>query len=183
MVGNLISDFVKGKSQYDYPESIQQGIKLHRLIDNFTDNHQAVARAKTVFRSAYRLYSGAFVDVSFDYFVANDSFLFATDNDLQMFANKTYSALRENQQYLPPLSAPYFKRMQEQNWLYNYRFVWGIQKSFGGIVYRSKYLTDSHTAGLLFEENFFELKTCYEWFIPDLLGMVKEWGIALQITH
>ncbi len=35
LVGNMISDFVKGKKQYDYPDGIQKGIRLHRIIDLF----------------------------------------------------------------------------------------------------------------------------------------------------
>jgi acyl carrier protein phosphodiesterase len=36
-LGNLISDFVKGKKKNDYPAAIQRGIMLHRAIDTFTD--------------------------------------------------------------------------------------------------------------------------------------------------
>jgi acyl carrier protein phosphodiesterase len=63
--------------------------------------------------------------------------------------------------------------MQQQNWLYHYRTVWGIQKSFGGIVYRSAYLTDSATAGMLFEEHISSLRDAYEKFIPDLQQQVE----------
>lgn len=41
LVGNLISDFVKGKKQYNYPQRIHKGILLHRAIDQFTDEHPA----------------------------------------------------------------------------------------------------------------------------------------------
>lgn len=172
LVGNLISDFIKGKKQYDYPMEIQKGIRLHRAIDRFTDDHPAVAEAKQVFRPHYRLYAGAFVDVAFDYFIANDPYLFPTEVDLMLFTRKAYSAVREYEEWIPENMRGYFARMQEQNWLYNYRFVWGIQKSFGGIVYRSAHLQDSETAAMLFEENFFRLKRAYEDFIPALKEMV-----------
>lgn len=180
MVGNLISDFIKGKKQFDYPESIQQGIRLHRIIDTFTDFHPAVSEAKTVFRPAYRLYAGAFVDVSFDYFVANDDSLFPMEGSLAQFAQKTYSALEQYRAYIPQVAVAYFDRMKQQDWLFNYQFIWGIQKSFGGIVYRSRYLTDSETAGLLFEENIFKLKQCYQSFMPGLITKVEEEGIKIR---
>ncbi|HSK13122.1 MAG TPA: ACP phosphodiesterase [Phnomibacter sp.] len=173
MVGNLISDFIKGKKQFDYPDEIQKGIRLHRAIDMFTDAHAAVAEAKKVFRPHYRLYAGAFVDVSFDYFVANDQHLFPTEEALLSFADTAYSNLRDHEAWIPDIARGYFVRMQQQNWLFNYRYVWGIQKSFGGIVYRSAHLTDSGTAAMLFEENFFRLKECYDNFIPDLKAMVE----------
>ena len=68
LTGNMISDFVKGKKKFDYPAEIRRGIALHRSIDQFTDTHAATREAKEVFRPAYRLYSGAFVDVVFDHF-------------------------------------------------------------------------------------------------------------------
>lgn len=172
MVGNLISDFIKGKKQFDYPADIQKGIRLHRAIDSFTDGHKAVAEAKKVFRPHYRLYAGAFVDVAFDYFIANDEALFESEKALGEFAEATYRALRAHETFIPMVATGYFKRMQQQNWLFNYRYVWGIQKSFGGIVYRSAHLTDSATAAFLFEENFFMLKACYGNFIPDLIALV-----------
>ena len=49
-VGNLISDFVKGKQKFTYPAAIQQGIVLHRAIDTFTDTHAVTRKAKTFFR-------------------------------------------------------------------------------------------------------------------------------------
>ncbi len=173
MAGNLISDFIKGKKQYDYPDEIQKGIRLHRAIDTFTDAHPAVAEAKQVFRPHYRLYAGAFVDVSFDYFIANDTNLFNTENDLAQFAQTAYANLNQYAGWIPEIARGYFERMQQQNWLYHYRTVWGIQKSFGGIVYRSAYLTDSATAGMLFEEHISSLRDAYEKFIPDLQQQVE----------
>jgi len=177
MVGNLISDFIKGKKQYDYPEEIQKGIKLHRAIDTFTDAHPAVAEAKQVFRPHYRLYAGAFVDVAFDYFIANDPKLFEAEDDLAQFARIAYQNLQLHADWIPEIARGYFERMQQQNWLYNYRTIWGIQKSFGGIVYRSAHLTDSATAATLFEENLSILQQHYDDFIPGLIELVERQGL------
>ena len=68
----MISDFVKGRKKYDYPQEIQHGILLHREIDNFTDTHPATKTAKEIFRPAYRLYAGSFIDVVYDHFLALD---------------------------------------------------------------------------------------------------------------
>ncbi len=73
LAGNMISDFVKGKAKYTYPGGIQNGIQLHRLIDEFTDGHPVTAEAKNYFRPQYRLYSGAFIDIVYDHFLALDS--------------------------------------------------------------------------------------------------------------
>ena len=72
LVGNMISDFVKGKKQYDFSPGIQQGIKLHRAIDQFTDTHPVTKELKQYFRLSYGLYAGVFTDVMYDYFLANE---------------------------------------------------------------------------------------------------------------
>ena len=84
----MISDFVKGKTKYDYPESIQKGIHLHRLIDEFTDTHPVTAKAKSYFRPQYRLYSGAFIDIVYDHFLALDKKHFENYGNLETFSNR-----------------------------------------------------------------------------------------------
>src|SRR6476619_335472 len=82
LVGNMISDFVKGKKKFDYSPAIQKSMALHRAIDDFTDSHPATIKAKQFFRPAYRLYAGAFIDVVYDHFLALDSNEFANESEL-----------------------------------------------------------------------------------------------------
>src|SRR5687767_3825559 len=89
IVGNMISDFVKGKTRYGYTAGVQQGIMLHRQIDSFTDGHPATRKAKTIFHPHYRLYSGALVDVIYDHFLATDVSVF-TEPSLYQFSTNIY---------------------------------------------------------------------------------------------
>ena len=72
IVGQFLEDFIRNKDRYSFPKDIQDGITLHRSIDTFTDSHPAIHEAKKVFSPLVRLYAGAFVDVSMDYFLATD---------------------------------------------------------------------------------------------------------------
>lgn len=170
LVGNMISDFVKGRKKFDYPEMIQRGISLHREIDHFTDTHSATKEAKNIFRPAYRLYSGALMDVVYDHFLALDENEF-TDKGLQSFTINTYSLLDQHTNYFPEKFAMMYPYMKANNWLYNYRYREGIQKSLGGVVRRSKYLTESDTAHQLFLDHYDKLKELYQLFFPELRSM------------
>jgi acyl carrier protein phosphodiesterase len=172
-VGNLISDFVKGKKKFDYPPGIQQGIALHRAIDNFTDTHKATKEAKEVFRPHYRLYAGAFVDVVYDHFLAIDEIEF-TESSLFNFSQQVYSALDENIHWFPERFARMFPYMKSQNWLFNYRTPWGTGKSFGGLVHRAAYLTESDTAFHLFETHYQLLQQCYRHFWGNLKSFASQ---------
>ena len=167
LVGNLISDFVKGKNKFNYPEGIQKGITLHRAIDTFTDGHEATQLAKNIFRPAYRLYSGAFVDVVYDHFLATDPKEF-NEETLKSFSENVYNVLGNHINYLPERFGRMFPYMKLQNWLFNYHTRWGTEASFGGLVKRARYIRESETAASLFEERYKTLHECYKVFFPDL---------------
>ncbi|MES2849140.1 MAG: ACP phosphodiesterase [Bacteroidota bacterium] len=175
VVGNMISDYVKGKTKFLYAPEIQNGIMLHRAIDEFTDLHAATKEAKEFFRADYRLYAGACVDVVYDHFLANDSNEFENEEALKQLAQKTYAILEQNKIQLPPKFAAMLPYMQAQDWLYHYKFRFGIEKSFGGLVRRSAYLTDSATAFHIFETHYEPLQQCYNRFFPEVKKMAADW--------
>ena len=170
MVGNMISDFVKGKKKYDYPEQIQQGIAVHREIDRFTDTHSATKAAKEIFRPAYRLYAGSLMDVIYDHFLALDENEFS-DESLKAFTVNTYAMLDEFTDHFPDEFSAMYPYMKAHDWLYNYRYRQGIEKSLAGVVRRAKYLDESDTAYLLFNEHYDRLKNLYLLFFPELRNM------------
>ncbi len=163
----MISDFVKGNKQYNYDKEIQKGISLHRLIDTFTDNHASTREAKIFFTPAVGLYAGAFADVVYDHFLANDENEF-TDEGLQQFALNTYKILESFKTVLPQNFNQLLPYMSSQNWLYNYRNIYGAEKSFKGIVRRAVYLQSSEKAFECFINNYTQLQQCYKNFFPDL---------------
>lgn len=168
LTGNMISDYVKGKKQYEFPERIQQGIQLHRAIDSFTDTHAATRELKEFFRPHYRLYAGAFADVAYDHFLANDRQQFKNETALGLFALNTYDALENYSAIFPPPFQKMFPYMKAHNWLYNYRYTWGIEKSFAGLVRRAAYLSESDKAFEIFNLQYTAIQGCYEHFFPEM---------------
>jgi acyl carrier protein phosphodiesterase len=175
----MVSDFVKGRKKFDYPIDIQKGIMLHRVIDTFTDMHEATREAKEIFRPVYRLYSGAFVDVLYDHFLANDSTEFSEES-LSAFSQQVYAHLDKNTAWMPEYFARMFPFMKQHNWLLNYRTRWGIQKSLGGVVRRSAYLTESDIAFQLFEQHYQLLEGCYRHFWAAVKPFARQQFELLQ---
>jgi len=167
LVGNMISDFVKGKKKFDYNQGILAGIMLHRQIDTFTDEHEATREAKEFLRPAVRLYSGAFVDVAYDHFLANDINEF-TDTSLRLHASETYHILNKYNTILPDPFKKMLPYMESQNWLYNYKSISGTESSFGGVVRRSSYLSSSKQVFDLFQTHYSSLQNCYNAFFPSV---------------
>ena len=165
LVGNMISDFVKGKKQFDYPLLIQKGIRLHRAIDTFTDQHPATKRAKKYLQPAVGAYAGAFIDVVYDHFLALDTSELPETGWKDLSA-EVYRQLADGQALLPEKFARLLPYMTSQDWLYNYRFTWGVENSFSGVARRALYLTDSGPAFALFIEHYKELQGYSSFFFP-----------------
>lgn len=173
LLGNMISDFVKGRKKYDYPEEILFGINLHRSIDDFTDGHPQTKKAKQIYEETYGLYSGAFMDVSYDYFIANDDSLFQNIT-LEKFSQQVYQSLESYSKWFPPGFSGMFPYMKKHNWLLNYKYEAGIQRSFEGLVHRAAYMHDSTEAFRLFLANTNELEKAYRSFFPELIGFTRD---------
>ena len=67
-----------------------------------------------------------------------------------------------------------FPYMKSQDWLYNYQFTYGVQKSFQGLVYRAAYLNESEIAFEIFNQHYAELQDCYYAFFPELSSFASE---------
>ena len=175
VVGNLISDFVKVNKKFDYSKGIQDGISLHRKIDEFTDNHPQTKLAKQLLKPAVGLYAGAFIDVVYDYFLANNLNCFSSEIELHDFANGVYKILENHKAIVPPNFEKVMPSMQANNWLYNYKFDYGVQRSFEGLYRRAKFLTPSdNKAYQSFIANKSVLHEFANSFIKDVIVFVKK---------
>lgn len=180
LIGNMISDFVKGKQQFDYTPGIQQGIRLHRAIDAFTDSHSATLKAKQYLKPVAGRYAGAFMDIVYDHFLALDPGEMQ-EKDWSMFVGEVYDQLFVSRPVLPESFASMLPFMSRQNWLYNYRFDWGISRSFKGLASRARYLTArSDDVFALFETHYHSLGEAYQQFFPDVKNFAKETLAALM---
>lgn len=170
----MIGDYVKGMQRLGaYPEGIRKGVMLHRKIDAFADQHPASLKARNLFRPDYRLYAGAFVDSLYDHFLANDPRYFASENELSLFAQQVYDSLEQQRALLPEAFLRMLPYMVSHNWLYNYRTLKGMQRSFQGLVQRAQHLESSDKAYEILVSHYYELNQYYFDFIDDVVRYVK----------
>ena len=175
LVGNMIADFVKNRDVARLPESIQKGIKLHRAIDTFTDAHPLIHEAKAPFRPLVRLYSGAFVDVAFDYFLANDTAK-NSQREWQEHSQRVYAVLRRYEEFLPEVFKKVLDKMQQDDWLYNYRNEWGIEYSFRNVVNKAQFLDKTTNVFPAFLANKDFLREKYEIFFPEIKSFAQDFA-------
>ena len=169
VVGNMIADFIKNNERGSFPSGIQEGIRLHRCIDTYTDSHPVVSEAKKIFSPLVRLYSGAFVDVAFDYFVAH----LYTEQELKNHSKKTYQTLWQNEKWLPKNYRQMLVKMEKDDWLSNYRQDWGIKFSMQNVLNKAKYLDENLPVFDIFLQNKSQLQEYFDLFFPDILDYCK----------
>ena len=174
IVGQFLEDIIPNRDRFSYPEKMQQGITLHREIDTFTDAHPALREAKKIFSPLVRLYSGAFVDVTMDYFLANA----LSDQDLKNHAEKVYLVLRKYEALLPERLVRMVNGMEKDNWLYNYKEDWGIQYSMQNVLNKAKYLDKNLAVFDVFMNNKPQLQSCFDVFFPELFTHAKKVNAA-----
>lgn len=169
IVGQFLEDVIPNRDRFSYPEGMQQGITLHREIDTFTDAHPELREAKKIFSPLVRLYSGAFVDVSMDYFLANS----LSDEVLKDHAENVYQVLRKYEDFLPERLLRMVNGMEKDNWLYNYKEDWGIQYSIQNVLNKAKYLDKDLPVFEVFMNNKPQLQKHFDVFFPELLEYSK----------
>ena len=170
IVGQFLQDFIRNKDRFSFPEKIGEGITLHRAIDTFTDSHPEIHEAKKIFSPLVRLYAGAFVDVAFDYFLANS----LPDKILKEHSEKVYRVLRNYDEFLPPDFLRMLDSMEKDNWLYNYREDWGIEFSMKNVLNKAKYLNKNLAVFEVFLNHKPQLQYHFDHFYPDLVAEVQK---------
>lgn len=180
IVGQFLEDYIKNKDRFSFPKDIQNGITLHRKIDTFTDAHPAISEAKKVFQPLVRLYSGAFVDVSMDFFLANDPNV-QSPKEWKNHSRHVYSVLHKNLSYFQPNFQLMLARMEDDDWLYNYRKDWGIKFSMQNVLNKARYLDKNIPVFQAFLQHKDVLQKCYNAFFPDLQAHIQTEHQILEI--
>ncbi|KQR91981.1 ACP phosphodiesterase [Chryseobacterium sp. Leaf180] len=180
IVGQFLEDYIRNKDRFSFPKDIQDGITMHRAIDTFTDSHPAILEAKKVFQPLVRLYAGAFIDVSMDYFLARDLSLNSVQ-DWKKHSLKVYRVLNENISYFPENFRRMLEKMEDDDWLFNYRKDQGIKFSIQNVLHKAKYLDKNIPVFQAFLDHKEELQKCYDAFFPDLLAHAKAENARLQL--
>ncbi|WP_425637538.1 ACP phosphodiesterase [Algoriphagus yeomjeoni] len=180
LVGNFIGDFVKGKMMDTFPQEVQNGIKLHRAIDLYTDTHPLVKAGQTYLRPKFRHYSTVITDIFFDHFLAKNWEKYS-DIPLLDFTQNTFSILKHHRQLFPDRFANMFDWMVKDNWLLKYRDIDGIRQTLTGMSRRTRFPSKMEVAHLSLIEKEAEFEVIFFAFFKDLETFARE--KLLEIQH
>lgn len=167
LVGNFIADHIRGNQFNHLSEGIIEGIKLHRRIDAYTDQHPLFKSSKRIFYNGYEKYSGILVDIYFDHFLARDFDKHALI-DLGEFSDKVYKVYRDNEKHLPESSSRFLSYVIKNNIYQSYGTKEGISQVLYHLSHRIGHDVSLHESMQLFTDNFDDLQGNFNEFIKDL---------------
>ncbi|MBL7950764.1 MAG: DUF479 domain-containing protein [Flavobacteriales bacterium] len=135
IVGNFMADAVKGRDLSRYPEGVQQGIRLHRAIDSFTDSHPIQQRGRERAHAHAGRYASVVMDLFYDHLLARNWERWRTD-PLPAFARGMYGLLQKNQERMPDRTQQMLPYMIQGDWLVSYASLAGIGRALDGLSRR-----------------------------------------------
>ena len=172
LIGNFLADYLNNKQLRQYPEPIQEGVRLHRAIDTYTDNHPEVLKGVRRLYGPHGKYAPVIVDVYYDYLLSVNWQRYS-DKPLAEFTQDIYRTLEENMDLMPPGLRQHLPQMIADDWLRAYGTHNGLAIAFRRMkarVSRPEYL-DGVLESLVL--HFEELNEEFNNFFPEVVEYVR----------
>lgn len=172
IIGNFIGDFVKGGRHKDYENRIQQGILLHRFIDDFTDNHPKVKNDVKLIKNHIGRYAPIAIDIFYDHLIAK-SWESYNNQNLIDFSENFYQTAQEYKSIMPERCQFMLNYMKRDNWLLRYKDIEGVSRSLYGLSKRTKYDSRLEEAINYLISHQVEIANGFELFFEELINQCK----------
>jgi len=167
-VGNLLPDLASAARLAGLPEGFQRGIRCHRQIDRFTDNHPRFKSCVSRFSRPFRRYGGILTDIYFDHFLARDWPNYSTVALVQ-FIGEVHRDIETCLPEIPPEVRPHLQRMSQENWLGMYATLSGIRAILRRVSCRLRRPFDLSASLPIFEAYQLAFADDFQAFFPELI--------------
>jgi acyl carrier protein phosphodiesterase len=172
MVGNFMADSVRGNMVKKYSPEIQQGIKMHRAIDTFTDAHDVVLKSKERLRSHFGKYAPVVADVYYDHFLALHWKDFS-EISLKQYTNEIYTFLEKHYSVFPERTKRFYEYMVKYDILFSYSKIEGIDRVMKGMSRRARFESGMERAADELVSNYESYKSEFHLFFPEIQQHIR----------
>lgn len=175
ITGNLMGDFVKGRPEDTVHGVLLEGVRLHRRVDAFTDDHPAFRRCRARVRPELRRFAGILVDVYWDHVLARDWDRYGPQ-PLPDFARRVYADLARHRDALPARMHRFVEYMVSTDLLVAYAAPEGLARALSGMSRRMRRENPLAEGAAEFERIAADVSADFHEFLPDLLEHVATWA-------
>ena len=172
MAANIAGDFAKGSIE-DFPKHLQQGLWLHRQIDQLTDSHEITKELLSLFPKSLTRAAPIIIDLSFDHMLAKfwDEYHHQT---LEEFAVKAYDAI-DNCESLPEKLVSIAPRIRQENWLVAYQTREGLNQTLAAVAKRVSKPEIFDGAQECVKKLDTDIEIAFRTFYPQLMAYSRLW--------
>ena len=169
LLGNFLGDFVKGSQLQHLPFELEQGIRLHRSIDVFTDSHPLIIALRQNFPREIRRMAGVIIDIYFDYLLMQ-----TWNNYSNIDAHKVFTQFYQQlEQFSLPNNSHFNKqaeRLKTHQWLNEYIHFETCYRAFLSIESRLKNrVIFAEDAQIFIRKHSKQLESSFQEFYPECL--------------
>ena len=173
LAANIAGDFAKGNIN-NFPKHLQQGIWLHRQIDQLTDSHELTKELVEKFPKALTRAAPIIIDLAFDHMLAKywDEY---HNLSLQEFAVKAYDAIDTCEQ-LPEKLQQLAPIIRKENWLVAYKNQKNLKKTINSVAQRISKPEIFNGAMQAVEKLDIEIEIAFRTYYPQLMAYSRIWS-------
>ena len=172
-VGNFMADAVKGRDLDRFHPHIRKGIRLHRAIDSFTDQHPLFVTGRARARIHAGRYAGVVMDLFYDHLLAAQWERWHPER-LEQFAQRMYDLLNINRELLPQRTRQMLPHMVAGDWLTSYASIDGIGRALHGLSVRAREGASISGAERILAENLNVYADEFAEFLPQVRDHVEQ---------
>jgi len=174
MLGGIVADFARNPEVAALPEGVQAGVRLHRLIDSYTDSHPVVRGSVGRIAEKYHWFSGIIIDIYYDHILARDWGRYSAE-PLADFAGRAYALLDQALPLAPEESARFIRSFIDDDRLARYATPEGIEdtlarvsRRIAGRIPKNAIRLERAMPDLLAKDD--RLSADFHAFYPELMG-------------
>ncbi len=173
LAANLAGDFAKGNIER-FPKHLQQGIWLHRQIDQLTDSHELTQDLVKQFPKSHSRIAPILMDLSFDHMLAK-YWQEYHHQSLNEFCQKAYREILDCPE-LPQKLVQIAPLMKQQAWLENYEHKQGLHKAIQGVAKRFSKPELFKGAEKIVDSLDTDIEIAFRTFYPQLMAYSRIWS-------
>lgn len=174
MAGGFVGDFLKGPLPDDLPPALAEGVRLHRRIDAFSNEHPAIRASCARFPGPVRRYAPIVVDVVADHLLARHWARYHPA-PLETFTAAAYAAIAPHHGWLPPRGQRLLQYMSEEDLLAGYRQADVMYRSLGAVLRRLRRPPDPAAVEAAVAACLPGLEADFLDYFPDLIQHAADW--------
>lgn len=166
-VGSLLGDFARGLDSGSLPPAIHEGLRHHRSVDAFTDQHPDVMASKRLFSSQRRRFAGVALDILYDHYLLRNWHRFSS-MDVDDFIDQVYAELRNHRKAMPEKMQTVTGQIVRYDWFRSYQSLDNIGFALDRVANRIRF---RHSFSGIIEEIKAQdqaLEARFLCFFPDL---------------